>query len=237
MTAPVRATPRNPLCVALDLGDPDEVAALAAAVAPYAAVLKVGLTAFTAGGADLVARVRRQGSVFLDLKLHDIPNQVHGVVDVAADLGVDYTTVHATGGARMIERAVEAADGRLTILAVTVLTSLDDADLARMDVAVGAEDHVRHLAELALTSGATGLVCSARELQALRTEFGAYREGGPLLVVPGIRPGSSGDDQKRTMGARDALDAGADLLVVGRPISGSPDPAASARSLVDELRA
>ena len=222
----------NPLCVALDATDPDVNRAVASAVAPHAGVLKVGLTAFVAGGATLVADIAALRPVFLDLKLHDIPAQVAGAVRSAAATGASLLTIHASGGPEMIVRAVEAAGGRVTILAVTILTSLDDDDLDRIGMAGPPEKAVLRLAETALEAGAPGLVCSPHEVAHLRRRFGPRSQGGPLLVVPGIRPQGTGDDQKRTLGSSEALEAGADLIVVGRPITEAPDPAAAARALL-----
>ena len=172
----------------------------------------------------------------MDLKLHDIPVQVSGAVRAVSELGVDYTTVHAFGGGGMLRAAAEAAGDDLQVLAVTVLTSLDDADLAAVGVKQTVRDQVLVLAELALSSGVHGLVCSPLEVAAIRERFGARSAGGPLLVVPGIRPaGSHADDQKRTMGAGAAVAAGADLVVVGRPITAAPDPAAAAGAVLQEL--
>ena len=223
---------QHPLCVALDSPDAPKNREVAAAVAPHAGVLKVGLTAFVAGGAALVSDIAELRPVFLDLKLHDIPAQVGGAVDSAAATGASLLTIHASGGPEMVARAVEAAAGRVTILAVTILTSLDEDDLDRIGMSGPPEKAVLRLAELALGAGAPGLVCSPHEVGHLRERFGARSEGGPLLVVPGIRPGAGADDQKRTLGPQEALEAGADLLVVGRPITEASDPAAAARSLL-----
>ena len=174
--------------------------------------------------------------MFLDLKLHDIPQQVSGAVRAAEQTGASLLTIHAAGGAEMVRAATEAAEN-VTILAVTVLTSLDDESLSDIGMSGPAEKAVLRLAELALENGAGGLVCSPLEVGALRNRFGARSDGGPLLVVPGIRPGGSdAGDQKRTLAPRDAVDRGADLIVVGRPITGASDPAAAARSIAEELR-
>ena len=174
--------------------------------------------------------------MFLDLKFHDIPAQVGGSIASVRDLGVTYTTVHAAGGEDMLRAAAEASGDDLTVLAVTVLTSLAESDLRSLGIAASPAEQVLRLAELALKAGVRGLVCSPLEVAAVRERFGPSAEGGPLLVVPGIRPaGSSPDDQKRTLGPREALDAGADLLVIGRPITAAPDPARVARDLVAEM--
>jgi orotidine-5'-phosphate decarboxylase len=220
------------LCVALDAPDALTCLALADAVAPSVGALKVGLTAFAAGGPDLVRAVGTRAPVFLDLKWHDIPAQVGGASRAAATLGVEWATVHASGGADMVRAAVDAAGGEATILAVTVLTSLDRAALHSTGVPGAVADQVTRLAELALSAGAGGLVCSPQELGSLREAFGSRAQGGPLLVAPGIRPaGSAADDQRRTASVREAIERGADLVVVGRPITHAPDPGAEAARL------
>lgn len=223
----------NPLCVALDAA-PDECIRLAG-LTSSAGTHKVGLTAFAAGGPDLVRTLARSTSVFLDLKLHDIPAQVAGAIDAVADLGARLATVHASGGSAMLRAAADAAGDELQLLAVTVLTSLDDDDMGSLGVTGAVSDQVLRVADLALASGIDGLVCSPLEVGLLRDRFGGRDAGGPVLVVPGIRPrGSTGDDQKRTLGPRAALEAGADLLVVGRPITGADDPAAAAEAVLEE---
>jgi orotidine-5'-phosphate decarboxylase len=223
------------LAVALDAG-PDESRALLAGVRREIDVAKIGLRLFGASGPDFVREVVSEVPVFLDLKLHDIPAQVAGASAEAAALGVSYLTVHAGGGAAMIAEAVKAVEsvepGGTRILAVTVLTSLDDDDLGVMGVGDGAEKQVLRLAELALGAGAHGLVCSPLEVGALRQRFGAE----PILMVPGIRPaGSRARDQKRTLTPAEAAAAGADVIVVGRPITAAPDPTAAAARIRADL--
>jgi orotidine-5'-phosphate decarboxylase len=199
-------------------------------------MLKVGLQAFVSGGPELVRRVAKEAPVFLDLKLHDIPAQVGSSVSAVADLDVALLTVHASGGRDMLRAAVDAAGDRVTVLAVTVLTSLDEEDLKHAGIAGGAEAQVLRLAELALSADAPGLVCSPLEVAAIRARFGARSAGGPLLVVPGIRPsGSETSDQRRTLDPRAAIDAGADVIVVGRPITESSDPVAAAEAIVADI--
>ncbi|MDQ3985249.1 MAG: orotidine-5'-phosphate decarboxylase [Actinomycetota bacterium] len=234
----VMADPEERLCIALDSPDPKTCLELARAVAPSAGVLKVGLAAFTAGGPDLARRVAQLRPVFLDLKLHDIPAQVAGAVTAAGNLGVGYASVHAAGGRAMLEAAVEAAPEDLTLLAITVLTSLDTADLADVGVGGPLQAQVLRLTKMALDAGAGGVVCSPHDVQAVRARFGPRSEAGPLLVVPGIRPaGEPARDQKRSLSPRQALELGADVLVVGRPITLADDPAASARRVVQEMAA
>ena len=202
-------------------------------------LVKVGLELFVAAGPEGVARVADAGiPLFLDLKLHDIPNTVAGAVRAAARLGASMLTLHAAGGEGMIAAAREAAErasgARPLLLAVTVLTSLDEPDLAAIGLAGPPEAAVLRLARLALAAGADGLVCSAREVAALRAALGQE----PILVVPGIRPaGSPADDQRRTMTPREAVSAGADWLVIGRPITRSPDPSAAARAIAASVSA
>ena len=197
---------------------------------------KIGLRAFTSGGSELVRDLQGSTRLFLDLKLHDIPAQVAGAVAAVGDLGVSFTTIHAAGGKEMMEAAAEAAGERVGLLAVTVLTSLDAADLGAIGFERDPATQVLRMAELARECGIHGLVCSPREVAPLRERFGARREGGPLLVVPGIRPpGSEDGDQKRTLGPREAIDLGADVIVVGRPITAAPDPAHAAGLILDEI--
>jgi orotidine-5'-phosphate decarboxylase len=226
----------NPIAVALDFDDPARVREIAALTSAHVGIFKVGLTAYASAGPSLVRDLASNHPVFLDLKFHDIPAQVAGAVRAVAATGALYTTVHASGGPAMVAAAVEAAGHGLTVLAVTVLTSLDDWSLEAIGVKGPAAEAVVRLAGLALAAGAHGLVCSPHEVDEIRREFGARRDGGPLLVVPGIRgPGESAGDQRRTMSAVEALDAGADLIVVGRPITAAPDPAEAARRLFEEV--
>jgi orotidine-5'-phosphate decarboxylase len=199
-------------------------------------MFKIGLMAYAANGPGIVRSLARMRPVFLDLKLHDIPAQVEGAVDAVRGLGARYLTVHAGGGPEMLTRAVAAAGTEVTVLAVTVLTSLDDRVLELTGVDASATSQVLRLADLALNSGAPGLVCSPLEVAALRERFGPADEGGPVLVVAGIRPqGADNADQRRTMTPKQALDAGADVIVVGRPITGARDPAAAARRIREEI--
>ena len=232
-----RVLTSNPLCVALDFDDPARVREIAAATSDSVGVFKVGLTSYASGGPALVRDLAASHPVFLDLKFHDIPAQVGGAVRAVAATGALFTTVHAAGGPAMVAAAVNAAGHSLTVLAVTVLTSIDDGVLDSVGMKGPASDAVLRLAGLALAAGADGLVCSPREVAALRAEFGARLDGGPLLVVPGIRSaGETRDDQRRTLSASEALAAGADLLVIGRPITSAPDPAEAARRLLAEVR-
>lgn len=226
----------NPLVVALDRPDRAAALALAGSLAPLVGGFKLGLELYTAEGPAAVRAIAGLGRpVFLDLKLHDIPNTVAAAVRAAAGLGVALLTVHAAGGPTMLRAAAEAAraaGGRTRLLAVTVLTSLDEAELAATGVASGPLDQAVRLARLAVACGLDGLVASPLEITAIRAAVG--RE--PILVVPGIRPaGAQAHDQKRTTTPRAALEAGADLLVIGRPITAAPNPAAAARAIVEEI--
>lgn len=222
------------LIVALDSTDAATVGSLAAALAPHCGLLKLGLEFFCAHGPTGVRQVTAR-PIFLDLKLHDIPNTVAGAVRAILPLDARMLTLHATGGGAMIAAARLACEGVLhppLLLAVTVLTSLDDAALAAAGVADGTRTQVLRLARTALAAGADGLVCSPHEVAMLRDAFGA----GLILVVPGIRPaGSASGDQARTMTPREAAMAGADWLVVGRPITAATDPAAVAAMIAAEI--
>ncbi|MBX3181837.1 MAG: orotidine-5'-phosphate decarboxylase [Polyangiaceae bacterium] len=199
-------------------------------------VLKVGLELFTAVGPEAVRLGEALGmAVFLDLKLHDIPATVESAVSSAAGLGVRYLTLHASGGPRMLEAAQEAAARAgtgLTLLAVTVLTSLDERDLGAVGVSRAPGAQALALAELALSAGIGGLVCSPAELAPLRERHG----DAPALVTPGIRPaGAERGDQKRVGTPHEAILAGSSLLVVGRPVRQAPDPRAAAAALRAEV--
>jgi orotidine-5'-phosphate decarboxylase len=226
------------LCVALDTPDPARAEVWAHAVAPHAALLKVGLELFSAAGADSVRAAAAHRPVFLDLKLHDIPNTVAGAVRSLVPLRPAWLTIHAAGGPAMIAAAREAAErageGRVRLLAVTVLTSLDAATLAETGVAGGPVQQVLRLARLAMAAGADGLVCSPREVAPLRDALGE----APVLVVPGVRPaGSAADDQARTATPEEMAEAGADFVVVGRPITKAADPGAAAAAVAAALAA
>ena len=222
------------LIAAIDTAKRAEAEAMARAVAPHCGLVKLGLEYFLANGpAGLQAAAG--APLFLDLKLHDIPNTVAGAVRSLLPLNVQMLTVHAGGGGAMVAAAVKAASEaavRPQILAVTVLTSLDAAALAEIGVAGGTTQQVLRLARLALDNGADGLVCSAHEIAPLRDAFGPK----PVLVVPGIRPaGSATNDQARVMTPEQAVTAGADYLVVGRPIFSAPDPAAAAAAIAASI--
>ncbi|MDP3415632.1 orotidine-5'-phosphate decarboxylase [Falsiroseomonas sp.] len=225
------------LCVALDAPDLTMAEAWAGAVAPHAGLLKVGLELFAAEGGAAVRRIAAHRPVFLDVKLHDIPNTVAGAIRSLAPLGPAWITVHAAGGAAMVEAARKAAEdaggaARPRILAVTVLTSLDAAALSATGVAGGPVQQVLRLARLAMAAGADGLVCSPREVRPIRDALGEL----PVLVVPGVRPaGSAADDQARTATPEQVARDGADWIVVGRPITQAGDPGAAAQAIAQAL--
>ncbi|MBK5305288.1 MAG: orotidine-5'-phosphate decarboxylase [Frankiaceae bacterium] len=224
---------RAPIAVALDAPDVETAARWAQAVTPYVAVVKVGLELFCRSGPSVVETVRGGTGVglFLDLKLHDIPNTVAGAARSVARLKPLYLTVHASGGADMVRAAVEAAPD-VTIAAVTVLTSLGDASLEQIGMAGPSRDAVRRLAALAVGAGAGALVCSPQEVAAVREEVGPHI----VLITPGVRPaGSEADDQARIATPQQALSNGADLLVIGRPITGAKDPGAAAATIAASL--
>jgi orotidine-5'-phosphate decarboxylase len=225
----------NRICAALDFGAWEQAEPFARAIAPAVGMLKVGLELFVAEGPAVVRAAAALGRpVFLDLKLHDIPNTVEGAARSAAATGASLLTVHASGGAEMIRAAVRGAGGRLRVLAVTVLTSIDSAALETIGLAGPPEAAVVRLARLAVGAGAGGLVCSPHEVAQVRAAVGP----GPLLVVPGVRPpGAAKGDQARVATPAEAVRAGADVIVVGRPLRDAADPVAAARDIAASLRA
>jgi len=232
-------TGRERLVLPLDMDDPGKAMALARSLADFVGVFKVGPGLILSGGPGVVAQLKALGrGVFLDMKFHDIPETVGRTCRNAVELGVEMLTVHAAGGRRMMRAAAEAVaaaggKGRTKVLAVTVLTSISPEELAETYATKDSvEDYVLRWAGLALDSGADGVVCSPRELVPLR----ASRGRGFLTVVPGIRSAKDGpDDQRRTMPAGEAVRAGADYLVVGRPIIAAPDPVAAAQGIIKEM--
>jgi orotidine-5'-phosphate decarboxylase len=227
------------LAVPLDVPSLDEARQLTAALAGTAGWFKVGSELFTAAGPEALRLAAEHARVFLDVKLHDIPHQVARTVRAVTAHGVQLLTLHASGGSAMLRAAREAADEaaarigaeRPRLVAVTVLTSLGDADLKEVGVSGSAADQVARLVDLAAQAGIDGVVASPREAAAIRS-----RAPDLFLVTPGIRPaGAAGDDQTRTASPAEAIRAGADLLVVGRPILQAPDRAAAARAVVAEI--
>lgn len=229
------APPR--IVVAMDYNNARDCLAMARQLSPEQCRLKVGKELFTAAGPNLVEQLMTMGfQVFLDLKFHDIPNTTANAVKAAAELGVWMVNVHASGGERMLletrERLETLSGPRPLLIGVTVLTSMDESELRALGVARTPLEQVRHLAQLSQRCGLDGVVCSALEAADLRARLGdAF-----CLVTPGIRPvDSPQDDQKRTMTPAEALAAGSDYLVIGRPITRSADPAASCRAIVESL--
>ncbi len=227
-------TGRAPIAVALDAPDLNTAAQWAAMVTPHVSTLKVGLELYLRFGPEVVASVRgpRGVDVFLDLKLHDIPATVGGAARSVARVRPDLLTVHAAAGTAAIKEAVQALPETI-IVAVTVLTSLGERDLAEIGLVGPVSDAVLRLASLAVSAGARGLVCSPQEVSAVRAEVGP----DITLVTPGVRPaGQASHDQARVATPQEALAAGADLLVIGRPITGAADPGAAAAALAADLR-
>jgi orotidine-5'-phosphate decarboxylase len=226
-------TGRERICAALDFGAWSAAEPFARRIAPHVGMLKVGLELFVAEGPGVVRAAAALGlPVFLDLKLHDIPATVEGAARSAAITGASLLTVHAAGGDAMVRAAVKGGGGKLRVLAVTVLTSLDDAALEAIGLEGPPETAVVRLARLAVGAGAGGIVCSPHEVAAVRAAVGA----GPLLVVPGIRlAGAAPGDQARVATPEAAVRAGADVIVVGRALRDAADPVAAAREIAAAL--
>jgi orotidine-5'-phosphate decarboxylase len=223
-----------PIAVALDAPDLETAARWAGLVTPHVSTVKVGLELYLRYGPEVVASIRGASGVkiFLDLKLHDIPATVTGAARAVARLRPDLLTVHAAGGSEVVRAAVQGAPDTV-VAAVTVLTSLSSADLEQIGMMGPMPDAVRRLAVLGVSAGARGLVCSPQEVAAVRAEVGP----DITLITPGVRPaGSSADDQARTATPEQALRAGANLLVIGRPITAAPDPGAAAAAIAAPLR-
>jgi orotidine-5'-phosphate decarboxylase len=236
---------KNPILVALDVPSVEQAWELVDSLTGYVGGFKIGLELFTTAGPELVKAIRKRGSfVFLDLKFHDIPNTVAKAVRSVTKLDVQMITVHTCGGSQMLRAAEEAAQATANelgispplILGVTVLTSMNGADLLEvgLDDNVGAQ--VERLAQLASTSGIRGLVCSPLEITHLRHILPESIQ----LITPGIRPVQStsiaGDDQKRALTPKQAIEAGADWLVIGRPIYAAPNPVEAAQQILEGLR-
>lgn len=224
------------IVVALDFDDVDRCLSLVKLLDPKQVRLKVGKELFTTGGPQVVEQlVSKDFSVFLDLKYHDIPNTVAKAVKAASNLGVWMINVHASGGSRMMMAAREALENvtdRPLLIAVTVLTSMTEEDLRQSGINVDPEAQVLKLAALTKESGLDGVVCSAKEVQTLRSELG----GDFVLVTPGIRPeGADQGDQRRILTPKLALEAGSDYLVIGRPITQASDPKASCEQILASL--
>ena len=226
---------REHLAVALDVPDTRRALDLVDRLGDACTWLKVGMELYYAAGNSLVEALRARGyRIFLDLKLHDIPNTVAGAVRSVAGTGAELLTVHASGGPAMLQAAAKAAEAPASprLLAVTVLTSMDAQELNAAGVSGLPADQVLRLALLAKSSGIDGMVCSPQEVAAVRAATGPET----LLVIPGIRPpGFAADDQRRVATAAETIARGASMLVVGRPITRATDPAAAARAILDEI--
>lgn len=232
---------KNPIIVALDVPNVEKALALASEVAPAVGAFKIGSELFTAAGPDIVEKIRATGAaVFLDLKFHDIPNTVAKAVASATRLDVQMLTIHTGGGLTMMQAAEESAQktakelGRPAplVLGVTVLTSMDNNELNDIGMQPNVGHQVERLAQLASRAGLRGLVCSPLEIVALRQILPAEMQ----LVTPGIRTGAEkSDDQKRTLTPREAIDAGASWLVIGRPIYAAENPRAAAEKILASL--
>jgi len=227
--------PKDRLAVALDHPDAYQAMKLVDSLGQTCQWFKVGMELYYAAGNDIIRQLRDRGfDVFLDLKLHDIPNTVAGAVRSATKAGASLLTIHASGGSAMMTAAAEAAKapGSPRLLAVTVLTSMDAAQLAATGITASPADQVLKLAKLARQSGIDGFVCSAEEVAAVRAATGPQT----LLVIPGIRPaGAAIDDQKRIATPSQAIAQGASMLVIGRPITQAKDPAAAAEDILNEI--
>jgi orotidine-5'-phosphate decarboxylase len=231
----------NPVLVALDVESAARALALADALRGSVGGFKIGKQLFTAVGPSIVRTLADRGDrVFLDLKFHDIPNTVAGAVSAAVTTGAWMINVHAAGGRRMMESAADAAKKTAAsvggsppiVIGVTVLTSLDEAQLRETGVSAPVLQHVVHLATLAKASGLDGVVASPHEIAAIRSACGPAF----LIVTPGIRPAAAaGDDQSRTMGPADAVAAGASYLVIGRPITAAADPRRAAEEIAHQI--
>ena len=235
-------TSHNPLIVALDFPAWDEAEIMAKKLAPAVRFFKIGMELFTAEGPDAVRRLAHVGEkVFLDLKFHDIPNTVGSACEAAARLGATFINVHASGGEKMLFQAVQSVHKWAEtaqavppkILAVTVLTSLADTDLPMVGVKGKIKAQVERLAALAQRCGLDGVVASPQEIEAIRAVTGKNF----LIVTPGVRPiWAARGDQKRVLTPREAIEKGADYIVVGRPITQAPDPLEAARKILNEIR-
>ena len=233
---------QNPIIAALDVPDAERAGQLAREIAPAVGAFKIGKELFVSAGPDIVRKIRATGaSVFLDLKFHDIPNTVAKAVAAAVRLDAQMLTIHASGGAEMMRAAEKAAQDTAKIsgsspplvLGVTVLTSANNSTLAEVGYEADTETQVLRLARLAVQSGLRGLVCSPLEIVALRKILPPNVQ----LVTPGIRTGAEpADDQKRTLTPREAIQAGANWLVIGRPIYAAPNPRAAAEKIFESLQ-
>jgi orotidine-5'-phosphate decarboxylase len=222
--------PRDRLVIALDVSTRDDVLRLVDQLHDAAGVFKIGLQAFTSLGPSIVREVvSRDERVFLDLKIHDIPNTASHAISEVASLGASITTVHASGGEAMLRACAHDA---LLVLGVTILTSLDSTELQRIGFAGSVIENAVRLAQLAQRSGLRGVVASPHEIAPIRAACG----GELTILTPGIRPaGSDAGDQRRTMTPREAIAAGADYIVIGRPITNAADPRSAAMRVIEDM--
>lgn len=225
--------PRERLIIALDFPERGQAFDLVSDLGGEVGFYKIGLQLYTAAGPEIVGAIATAGAkIFLDLKLHDIPATVGKAVSAAGDLGVNMATIHLSGGREMIEAAVAACSPELLLLGVTVLTSSDENTLRETGVGSGVEEQTLRLAELGAAAGVHGLIASPHELEALRNRFGEEM----TIVTPGVRPSwSAAGDQKRFTTPREAIECGADYLVIGRPVTGDPEPRNALQRILDEL--
>jgi len=237
-------TAKDKLIIALDVDTPAKAFDLVKQLHSVAGMFKIGSTLFTSAGPQIVRDIIALDSkVFLDLKFHDIPHQVAGAARAAAELGVSLFTIHASGGSEMMQRAVDSVNEvaektgkRARVLAISVLTSIDATILSQIGVNSTPDESVLRLVRIAKDSGVDGVVASPQEIQNIR---GMVSNPEFLVVTPGIRPStneSAGEDQKRVATPAAAIAAGASYLVVGRPITGAPDPVAAAQAIVTEMQ-
>ncbi len=227
-------TTTDKIIVALDVPSKNDALRLVEQLHPEVSFFKIGLQLYTAEGPEIVRAVLGSGAkVFLDLKLHDIPNTVARTVESASKLGVEMLTIHLSGGMEMVRAAVEAKKTRMSLLGVTVLTSATQHTLDELGISEQVDRHVLRLGNLGVSAGIDGLVASPFEVKFLRTELGDKIK----IVVPGIRPGwAESGDQKRTMTPREAIEAGADYLVIGRPITAHKNPREALEKILEEIR-
>ena len=227
---------KEKIIIAIDTPDAESAKRLVEPLASEGCVFKIGLQLFTAEGPSIVRDLKSLGArIFLDLKFHDIPNTAREAVHSAVRLGVDMTTIHLCGAPTMVAESVQAAkDSATLVLGVTVLTSMDSDSLDAVGVRTSPEDQVLRLAEMGVANGLRGVVASPLEIAPLRQKFGSTL----TIVTPGVRPaGSDLGDQKRVMSPAEAIRAGADYLVIGRPITKASDPLAALRSIASEIEA
>lgn len=224
---------RERLIIALDFAEAGHALDLVGDLAKDVSCFKIGLQLYTAAGPDIVRAIIDTGAnVFLDLKLHDIPNTVAKAVEAAANLEVKMLTIHLSGGSRMVKAAVASCPPELLLLGVTVLTSSDEETLRETGINPGVQEQTARLAQLGAAAGVGGLIASPHEVQALRSQLGS----ASTIITPGVRPaGSAADDQKRFTTPREAIANGADFLVIGRPVTAHADPREAVRKIISEI--